>query len=297
MYQTHGALSAISPFDFSHSLHFLEQFTPAMGQQTTDDGILTRAFSQGGVCIAFRVWSTGTITQPQLGYTLFSEAELTGDIRNEAVDYIAFFLSLSDDLTPFYEIGRDDPAFAPVIERLYGYHQVKFPTPFENTVWAILSQRNMMSLSEKMKQAMTERYGSAIELDGTLYRAFPEPAQLAGVYLDELAAVIRHGPKAESILDAAHAFASMDPAFLREADYDDVYRWLRQIRGIGDWSATFILLRGLGRMEHLPRGEKRVLEAASRVYRQPMNQESLERLGQRYGPWQGYWAHYLRVAS
>jgi len=64
--------------------------------------------------------------------------------------------------------------------------------------------------------------------------------------VDELAAVIRHGPKAESIVDAARAFAGMDEAFLREAD----------------WSASFVLLRGLGRMERIPRGEKRILEAA-----------------------------------
>jgi DNA-3-methyladenine glycosylase II len=268
-----------------------------MGQQNIGGGVLTSAFSQAGVCIAFRVRSTGTITHPQLGYTLFSEIELTDESRSDAADYIAFFLSLSDDLTPFYEIGRGDPAFTPIIERLYGYHQVKFPTPFENAVWAILSQRNRMSLSEKMKQTMTEQYGSSIELDGVLYRAFPEPAHLVPVPVDELAAVLRHGPKAESIVDAARAFASMDVAFLREADYDDVYRWLRQIRGIGDWSASFILLRGLGRMEHLPRGEKRVLDAASRVYKQPVAQETLDHMGERYGPWQGYWAHYLRVAG
>jgi DNA-3-methyladenine glycosylase II len=89
----------------------------------------------------------------------------------------------------------------------------------------------------------------------------------------------------------------MDAAFLREADYDDVYKWLRGIRGIGDWSASFILLRGLGRMEHLPRGEKRVLDAASRVYKRPVTQATLDHLGERYGPWRGYWAHYLRVAG
>jgi DNA-3-methyladenine glycosylase II len=290
-------LTATPPFDFSHSLYFLERFGPAMGQQTTGDGVLTRALSHDGRLIAFRVRSTGTTGQPALDYTLLSEADLTDDLRQYVEDYIAFVLSLNDDLTPFYSVGRDDPSFAPIVQKLYGYHQVKFPTPFENAVWAILSQRNTMSLSEKMKQALTEWYGDRIELDASLYRAFPEPAQLAGLRVDELAAVIRHGPKAESILDAAHHFASIDEAFLREAGYDDVYRWLRQIRGIGDWSASFILLRGLGRMEHLTRGEKRVLDAASRVYQRPVTQETLERLGERYGSWKGYWAHYLRVAS
>jgi DNA-3-methyladenine glycosylase II len=297
MYQAHGTLTATPPFDFSHALHFLEAFRPAMGEQTTDGGILTKAFSCDGRVTVIRVRSIATIQQPQLAYTLVSETGFTDERQNHFAARIAFFLSLDDDLAPFYEIGQGDPQFAPLIRQLYGYHQVKFTTPFENAVWAILSQRNMMSLSETMKQAMTERYGGWLELDGIVYRAFPEPDQLAGVSVGELAVVIRHGPKAESILDAAHAFASMDEAFLREADYEDVYHWLRQIRGIGDWSASFILLRGLGRMEHIPRGEKRILQAAARIYNQPMTQGTLDQLAVRYGPWKGYWAHYLRVAN
>jgi len=297
MHQAHGTLTPTPPFDFKQTLRFLSEFGPAMGEQTTDGGILTKAFSHEGRLVACRVWSTGTVNQPQLVYRLFSETEFVDESQNYFADRVAFFLSLDDDLTAFYEIGQDDPQFAPIIQRLYGYHQVKFPTPFLNAVWAILSQRNMMSLSEKMKQAIIERYGGALELDSVRYRPFPEPDQLAGVSVDELAAVIRHGPKAESILAAARAFASMDEAFLREADYDDVYRWLRQIRGIGDWSASFILLRALGRMERIPRGEKRILEAASRVYNQSVTQEMLDQLAARYGPYRGYWAHYLRVSG
>ena len=29
----------------------------------------------------------------------------------------------------------------------------------------------------------------------------------------------------------------------------------------------------------------------------PLAEEEFENLAARYGPWQGYWAHYLRVAS
>jgi DNA-3-methyladenine glycosylase II len=294
MYQVHGTLSAVTPFDFKQSLHFLDHFR--IGQQSVEDSVLTRAFTVVGRVVVFRVWTE----QALLAYTLFSDTPFTPEFQQTVAERIAFYLSLNDDLRPFYAIGQGDPPFAPIIQRLYGYHQVKFSMmPFENAVWAILSQRNMMSLSEKMRQAMVERYGSSLEVEGVVYRSFPEPAQLAGVPMDELAALIHHGPKAESILDAARAFSSMDEAFLREADYEDVYAWLRQIRGIGDWSAAFVLLRSLGRMEHFPRGEKRILQAASRVYNNGLELTSteVEKLGERYGAWKGYWAHYLRAAG
>jgi DNA-3-methyladenine glycosylase II len=111
--------------------------------------------------------------------------------------------------------------------------------------------------------------------------------------------VIRNQRKAEYLSAVARAFMPMDEEFLRKASYKDVEAWLREIPGIGSWSAEFILLRGLGRMERVPFTEKRLLEAASRVYGQgeAMTRQSIQSIAQKYGSWQGYWAHYLRAAS
>ncbi len=75
--------------------------------------------------------------------------------------------------------------------------------------------------------------------------------------------------------------------------------WPRSIKGIGEWSADFIMVRGLGRMERVPLTEKRLVEAASKVYGlgEELSRDALQRLADKYGQWQGYWAHYLRVAS
>jgi len=66
--------------------------------------------------------------------------------------------------------------------------------------------------------------------------------------------------------------------------------------GIGPWSATFVLIRGLGRMEHAP-PDKELLRAATRVYGHTGDEHELARLAAPYGPWQGYWAHYLRAGG
>jgi DNA-3-methyladenine glycosylase II len=292
-----GTLAAVPPFDFAQSLAFLGIFPLNRREQKVADGVLHRATQFEGQVIVFRVKATGGLEQPALDYTLFSDQPITLETRNTAADRIGLFLSLDDDLKAFYDIGQRDPPFAPVIERLYGYHQVKFLTPFENAVWAILSQRNQMTLSEKMKSAITERYGRKLEINGVVYQSFPEPAQLAGANTDELASLIRHGPKAQGIIGAAHAFVHMDERFLRKADDEDVYAWLRKIKGIGEWSASFIMLRSLGRTNYLPRGERRVLDAATRVYGRMLTQEDFERLAEPYGTWRGYWAHYLRVGG
>lgn len=294
MHHVTGTLTTVPPFDFAQTLAFLGVFPLTRHEQVVNDGRLMRATQFDGQVIVFQV---KTAAQDTLEYTLFSGQPISDEIQAAAADRIAFFLSLDDDLKAFYDIGQNDPPFAPVIQRLYGYHQVKFLTPFENAVWAILSQRNAMALSEKMKNAITERYGGKLDVDGTTYQSFPEPTQLAGANVDELAGLIRHGPKAQGIVGAAHAFMHMDERFLREADDEDVYAWLRKIKGIGEWSASFIMLRGLGRTNALPNGERRVLDAASRVYGKALTPADLERLAEPYGHWRGYWAHYLRVGG
>jgi DNA-3-methyladenine glycosylase II len=293
-----GTLTPVPPFDFDKSLAFLSHFRPALGEQKTDEGQLTKAISVDGQTVVFQVRSTGTIQAPELAYNLYSETLLTEPNHAFVRDRIRMFLSLDDDLRPLYDLGNDDPHFAPIIHELYGYHQVKFLTPFENAVWAILSQRNLMSVSRKMKDGLTQRYGGALELNGAIYTAFPEAFQLALLDVDEINAVVRNLWKSQGVSSVSRAFDGVDETWMRTAPYDDVKKWLLSIKGIGAWSASFILLRSLGRMERLPVDEKWLIQAVRRWYgSDTLESKDIVRLAKPYGDQAGYWAHYLRAAS
>lgn len=296
MFEIEGILTAVPPFEFAQSLKFLALFTPAMGEQRIADLTLTKATSFNGQTVVFRVCPAGTVDAPSLANTLYSELPLNENVRAAAETRIRFFLSLEDDLRPFYEIGEADPAFASVVQSLYGYHQVKFLTPFENACWAILSQRNLMTVSRRMKAALTDVFGSVLEVEGVTYEAFPEPGALAMRSIDDINAVVGNLWKAEGLISVAHAFDNVDDVWLRTAPDEEVERWLRSIKGIGDWSATFIMIRGLGRMHGVPIGDKALMQAASRVYGQMVTPEELLRLAKPYGAFGGYWSHYMRAA-
>jgi DNA-3-methyladenine glycosylase II len=299
LYSETGHFTPTPPFDFSKSLDFLGLFAPMHGEQTIDSQRLTKAVYIEGRVIGFQLMTTGTIDSPQLQYSLFSEQPLSHDIQNTAIDRISFFLSLNDDLQPFYQIASDDTDFAPIVQELYGYHQVKFLTPFENACWAVLTQRNAMNMSQRMKHALMEAYGGSIEIQGIVYHAFPEAAQMADASEGELLSVVRNARKAEYLAAVARAFNEVDEQFLRTGNYDEVERWLHSIRGFGEWSASFVLLRGLGRMERMPLSEKKLLEAASRQYGhgKDLTRTEVEKIAERYKPYKGYWAHYLRVGA
>jgi len=294
-----GYLTPTPPFDFARSLEFLGFFTPMQGEQTIASNVLTKAMYIEGQIVAFQLTSTGTVDAPQLEYTLFSEQPMSDAVKHAAIDRVSFFLSLGDDLRPFYQIRLDDPDFTPVVKELYGYHHVKFLTPFESACWAVLTQRNPRNIAQKMKQALAKTYSGSINVQDTTYQAFPEAAQLVDVSESELLTVVRNARKAEYLVAVSKAFHEVDEKFLRTGDYDQVEAWLRKIKGFGEWSASFVLLRGLGRMEQAPLSEKVLLEAVSRQYGhgRDLTRTEVAKFAERYGPYKGYWAHYLRVAS
>jgi DNA-3-methyladenine glycosylase II len=294
---TQGALTPTPPFDFDKSLDFLGFFAPMEGEQTLAARALAKAVLIHGQIVVFEIAMSRSIEQPQLDYTLHSDQPISDTTRAAAEDRIAFFLSLRDDLRPFYAIGLDDPPFAPLIQRLYGYHQVKFLTPFENACWAALTQRTPIPIAKKLKQALVERFGASLAIDDQRYWAFPEPARLAAADPAELLELVGNPRRTEYLQAIARAFSGADEAWLRAAPYAEVEAWLRAIKGMGAWSTTFVLLRGLGRMDQLPVGEARLGQAAAKVYGRALLDTELAVIVERYGAYRGYWAHYLRVAG
>lgn len=294
-----GTLTPHAPFDFAKTLGFLYGFGPTAGEQALAVDSVTKALTLQGRAVAFQVRSTGTMEQPVLAYTLFSAQPLNEAEQAAAADRIGFFLSIDDDMQPFYTIGRDDPHFAPVIERLYGLHQPKFLTPFEIACWAVLGQRIPWRVAHKVKMALVERWGTSITLPGRTYAAFPEPEQLAAASLEELASIVRNERKVEYLQAVIRFFLEVDEQFLRYGAYDEVAARIRAIRGIGEWSSYFILLRGLGRMERVSAIDRELGKAASSIYNngQPLTTTEMQALLDRYGTTQGHWAFYIRSAS
>lgn len=292
-------LTPTPPFDFAKSLNFLGSFAPMQGEQTLIANTLTKAVYAEGQIIAFQLTSVGSIEEPKLEYTFFSDQPIRDSVKSSVIDRISFFLSLHDDLHPFYQLGREDADFAPIVQELYGYHQVKFLTPFEVACWAVLVQRNPLNIAQKMKQALIKTYGGSISVQGTTYWAFPEAARLVHGNESDLLSVVRNARKAEYLVAVIRAFNEVDEHFLRTADYDEVAAWLHHIRGFGEWSVSFVLLRGLGRMEKVPVSEKKLIAAASRLYGHghDLTRAEVEKIAEKYGSYKGYWAHYVRVGS
>jgi DNA-3-methyladenine glycosylase II len=297
LYSFESTLKPVAPFDFSKSLEFLSDFSPTQNEQEVKSGTFTKAVQTKGITVAFEVADKGTIENPKLQFTAYSEAKFTDEIKESVADRISFFLSLQDNLKEFYEIAKKDECLQPAIKQFYGHKQVKFLTPFEIACWAVLNQRIPMSVARKMKENIVKKVGGQIKVKGLDYYSFPEPSDLAAASA-ELPEMVPNKRKAEYISSVAEAFSKVDEQWLRMVPYDEVHDWLTDIKGIGDWSANFVMIRGLGRMEELSNVEPQLALDVAKIYAgktEQMSNEEVCRIAEKYGKWKGYWAYYLRI--
>ncbi len=297
LYFYEGTLKPVSPFDFSKSLEFLSDFGPTRNEQEVRSATFTKAVQTKGNTIAFKVVDNGTIENPELKFSAYSEVNFDYEVKELVADRISFFLSLRDNLKEFYEIAKKDECIQPAIKKFYGHKQVKFLTPFEIACWAILAQRIPVAVARKMKENLVKKLGGQIKVEGVEYFSFPEPSDLlaASAVLHQLLPNTR---KAEYLLGVADAFSKVDEQWLRVAPYDEVHDWLTDIKGIGVWSANFVMIRGLGRMEELSNIEPQLALDVARIYagkNEQMNIEEVCQIAEKYGNWKGYWAYYLRI--
>ena len=172
LHRIDGTASPAAPFDFAKTLDFLRRFPPTFGLNMVVGNCVHKAQRINGRTVLFRISARGTVQQPFLHYTVdLHKAQDLAEAEKEAIEWLRFFLGWDDDLHEFYELAEHDPYFAPIARALYGYHHVKFPSPFEAAVWAIVSQRNQATVARGMHQALLK--GLATEFHGMAWITGP----------------------------------------------------------------------------------------------------------------------------
>ena len=163
-------------------------------------------------------------------------------------------LGLSVDLSAFAAMAATDPVLGPLARRMRGLKPPRFPTVFEALVNGVACQQLSLAVGIHLLNRLTADYGRAAPDDPGDVRAFPDPDALARLEPDALK---RHGfsmTKARTIIETARAIAAgdLDLEGLHQLDDPAAVERLTSLRGIGRWTAEYVLLRGLGRLHVFP---------------------------------------------
>jgi DNA-3-methyladenine glycosylase II len=132
-------------------------------------------------------------------------------------------------------------------------------------------------------------------------RAFPDPEDLASLEPDDLR---RHGfssTKARAIIDTARAVVAgdLDLEALQGLEDGAAIERLTSLRGIGRWTAEYVLLRGLGRLHVFPGDDVGAHNKLRRLFGidTPLDHEAVGRLVARWHPYAGVVYFHLLLDS
>ena len=188
---------------------------------------------------------------PQLAVQL-TGLQLNDETESAAEAALLRLLSPKTDLSSFYSLASDDPFLGPLAKRFRGLKPPRLPTLFECLVNAIACQQLTLTVGIRLLNRLAQTYGTPAGGGGQ--RAFPQPAQIAGVPAESLGALGFSRAKALSIVALAGAVetGAFDTEAIASLDDEEAIAALMRLRGIGRWSAEYALLRGLGRLNVFP---------------------------------------------
>ena len=292
-------ITPVAPFDFELTAGYLTYFQGRYATDSLVDGVYRRLLDLDGQLVLASVSSLGSLEKPELSVELQGEG-LTSDNVEVATDKVAWILGVGQELEPFYASAQGDPAMAAITQRFHGLHMPHTASVFEALVLAILGQQIATNVARIIRTLLIETYGPRQTIDGETYYAFPRPETLAALRVEDLRGMKLSQRKAEYVHGIA-CTALDDPEFiegLHHLDDEAVVRQITSLRGVGNWTAQWLLIRALGRPDALPLGDLALRRVVSRLYFQdePLNDTQVEEFCRRWSPYRTYATTYMFTA-
>ena len=217
--------------------------------------------------------------------------------REKIATYILEWFDLDNDLTPFYEMANADPLLKIPAQKFYGLRVIGIPDLFEALCWGVLGQQINLAFAYSLKRQFVESFGDSIEWNGKKYWVFPPYERIAQLEPTDLAAIKMTVKKSEYIIGIARLMANgeLSKEQLKKMDFKEAEKSLIKIRGIGPWTANYVLMRCLRFQTAFPIDDVGLINSIKtlrNMNQKPMKEEILA-LSIPWKNWESYATFYL----
>jgi DNA-3-methyladenine glycosylase II len=285
------------PFDFHSTARFL-RFSEAEIVDTFEAGVYARALHVNGKLRVVTVGSQGTPSRPALSVSLAPARSAAPADETRAVETVRRMFSVEHDLKKFRAQVAGDELMSRLEAEHRGLRLPRWPMLFEALASSILLQQIATSVAWTFRRRFVERFGETVEHAGRLFHAFPAAERVACARPEELRSIALTNAKAVSIVEAARAIAegTLRADELEKEDNETVVARLSELRGVGRWTAEWVLMLHLGRTDVFAAADLFLRGAIAKYYNAGAHlkeQEVRAVARERFGAWGSYAALYL----
>lgn len=256
------------PYAFDLALTAMH-FSPSVVLDATDPvgGRYQRALRLAGRELLLAIQARGSTEAPLLRLEVRGEG-IDDEVGQAAVAFARHVFRLDLDPAPFDAIAARDPVLGALAGRFPGLRPVLVPDPFEALLFAIIGQQINVRFARTLKQRLVELANQRLVIDGASYPLFPTPAWLAALEPEELAAHQFSRQKASYLVGLSRAVqeGALDLEAIGRLPQEEAIAALTAHKGIGRWTAEYLLMRGYGAPDSIPAADLGLRDSIGKAY-------------------------------
>ena len=279
-------------FSFEECLWFLNRnYDDCL--HVIDENSITKAIEFEGRILLFRIVQTGSFLEVNI-----LKGEISQSSKEFVMAYVVKWFDLSRNIQPFYDLLEKDSRLAYMAADYKGLRLIGIADLFETICWCIIGQQINLSFAYKVKRALVEKYGTKVDFEGESYYIFPKSAVLAALTIEDLKEIQFSKQKALYVIGTAEIFASgtlTKEHLMALPDFDSRKKALTNLKGIGAWTANYVLMKCLGDPECITHGDIGLLNALAshNIISQRNETDKIESFFKIFAGWESYLVFYL----
>lgn len=281
------------PRQFSYGLNyqFLER-SPRELLHRLAEGTVIKLLKVGDEKILFSVRSgNGKLI------VSFLNGDPTSSAKSQVKQFVNEWFDLENDLAPFYDMAAGDSLLRDLVKKYYGYRIIGQPDLFESLIWAVLGQQINLQFAYTLKQRFVQHFGERLFWQNESYYLFPTASLVAELKNEVLLPLQFSRQKSLYTITIAEAFASgeISKQQLEGISLIDARAKLMKIKGVGNWTANYALMKTFRYPEAFPledAGLHNAIRKLKKMDRKP-SVEEVKKLFKKYKGWEAYATLYL----
>lgn len=272
------------PFDWEAMLMFF-RIRGVEGIEQIEGEVYRRTIRHG------EEFGTVEVTNGAAQHTLVAKFNLpSGQIPKDASVRLRRMFDLAADVKTIGEYLSRDATLAPLAALRPAMRVPGGWDNFEVAIRTVNGQQVSLAAAARLNARLVERCGDVF--DGS--RIFPTPQQVIEA---DLSAMGMPGARVATLRAMAEAVIANPNLFQPSENVEATVAKLREIKGIGEWSAQYIALRACREADAFPASDVGLLRGAvNENGRRPTPLELLAR-AETWRPWRGYAAQHIWAAD
>lgn len=278
-------------FNYETNLQFLQR-SPRELLHLVEENVVTKLLRVEGEDILFSI----TGGNDALVVTFLNTIP-SAEAKKAIGTYITEWFDLETDLKPFYLMAASDKLLSPLVEQHFGYRIIGQPDLFESLVWAVLGQQINLQFAYTLKQRFVEKFGTRFSWKDREHFLFPQSELVATLNDDLLLPLQFSRQKSKYTVNIAEAFASgiVSKEKLRNLPLIEAKEELMKIKGIGNWTANYALMKTFRYPDAFPLEDAGIHNAIKNLkkMKQKPTLDQVRRVFKKYKGWEAYATLYL----